>query len=78
MLNKPVIIIGRLLTIERLSRELVELVADQANHADGKDARQARMDAAWAELLSHVAVIENTSRTDPRTGAPKTAPAEGN
>lgn len=60
--NRPVIIIGRLLRIERQSRELAELVADQANHAnDGTtpDERTGKITAVWNDILRHVRVVEN-------------------
>jgi hypothetical protein len=64
-MNTPVIFLHRLLKIERLSRELAELIADQANGADGREERQKRIDATWGEIVRHVGVIDSLATPKP-------------
>jgi hypothetical protein len=65
MKNKSAILVNRLLKIERLSRELAELITDhvcQANDGESPETRQQRMVSMWSEIVRHVGVVENTSR----------------
>jgi hypothetical protein len=61
------VVIYRLLLVERLSRELAELVGAEANHADTPDkaTRPERISKTWNEIVRHVGVIEAHAKRKP-------------
>jgi hypothetical protein len=71
MKQNPGVMISRLLKIERLSRSLAELIAEEtAKQTGGADTRKARMGATWNEIRQHVEAVERQVRLGQGAAAP--------